>query len=482
MQTCSSDGKITVKADANKQIQLASKMNAGLALYRLAPTFLPEQDTFNSNGTYMQSPFVENAINDLDLPLIRNYHLCCELNGLYDSIDKMAIFVNKEGIPQEDVILELEPSDYTYISNKTFLTAQQWADAVSYSMSKGYGFKRWEISNEPQYEWGTGLDWAINYSIHVNQTYTAIKAVQPDAIVGAQVNRLSGWSTQLLYLANGHYDFIAGHFYAFARNTSTFENAVLTENYRTINNTINIGSQIKRYNPNKPSIYQMDTEWRLMYGDGAFDIQNGNIWDVLHDSVRMTYYIRDGYMRGATAWILKGGLPDSIVPTGHDWSSKNTSLQGRLLEGGYSYNYWMYYYMIHNTGNIVLNSSLSTGPCLTGTVGRNVDDTSSPATETFTGPQVPSMVTMSDDASKLYITMTNGNWTAGFPFEIDISNYGFTSMSGVYISGDGNKLDGDWFCATRATCTNNLQLSANANKSIITGTIPAHSVAFITLQ
>ena len=479
METCSSGDKVIIQADGSKKIHLTSKMDAGVAMYRLYPNTVADR-IFDTSGAYVQTAVTEASIRNLNLPLTRIYHLAYEPWGINSTIDKLAIFADKEGISQENIVLELERSDYSYTNNKTFLTAQQWADAVRYSMSKGYKFRIWEVSNEPQYTWGTGLEWASNYSNHVIAVYDAIKAVQPNAIVGAQVNRLSSWSTQLLSGAKGHYDFIAGHFYAFASNTSKFEDEVLIENYRTINNVVKIGTQIRTYNPSNPNIYQMDTEWRLYYGGGAFEAQNGNIWATVHAAVRLIYYMRDGYMHGANYWVMNGGFPDAVVPTGYDWSSQNTSLQGRLLEGGYSLNYWLFYYMIHNTGEIVLDSSATTGPCYTGTVKRNVDDGSA-LPETFTGPQVPVMVTMSSDSKNMYITMANGNWSSSHPFEIDISNYNFNTMSGISIVGDG-RLDGDWFCSTLSTCTNNLQLFSNANKNIITGVIPAHSVAFVTLQ
>ena len=473
-QICSSDGKITVRADANKQMYLASRLNTGIAMFRLAWT--DSVNPFNSNNQYIAPIFIENAIKNLSIPLTRDYHLVGEPGGVNAALDMMAIFANKEGIPQDQVILELELAYDT--GSRTMMTPAQWAAAVNYSINKGYKFKIWEVSNEPQYAWGTGLEYPSNYSRHVMDVYDAIKAVQPDAIVGAEVNRVSWYSDQLLSGAKGHYDFIAGHFYAFVNSdTQRFEDAVLTENYRTINYVAQTNAKISTNNPANNNIYQMDTEWRIMVegtdGDGEHNIRNGNMWGVLHAGVRMIYYMRDGYMHGATYWNIRGSTSQNIVPSGYDSSST-------FLDGKYSLNYWLFYYMTHNTGDIVLNSSSTSTPCLTGTVGGNVD-TGSSTSETYTGPQAPVMVTMSNDSRSIFVTIVNGNWTNSFPLEINITNYNVNSVSASIISGDGN-LNGTWLCANKATCVGNLPLTIDMNRKTITGTMPAHSIAFVTIQ
>ena len=84
-----------------------------------------------------------------------------------------------------------------------------------------------------------------------------------------------------------------------------------------------IGALLRAYNPNR-DVYQYDTEWGMICStpDGKeadYENRNANIIGTMHRAVRLIYYAREGFLRGAmtTWWWADRGLVDAKFPPGN---------------------------------------------------------------------------------------------------------------------------------------------------------------------
>ena len=191
--------------DTEKRIGPAVAKAGGISFHRVAGwTGQP----YNKQGDYTLDPAIEQAILDLRLPMTRFYAVGDEPFGTEASIDKAVELLGKVGIPQQSTVLELETQGAT-----TSIPAADWGNAVRYSVGRGYGFRYWEVSNEPYI---TRADSAFQtpdeYAAHVREVSQAVRAEQPTAQVGIAINRGSSpWGNYILRAAAGAYGFVVAH-------------------------------------------------------------------------------------------------------------------------------------------------------------------------------------------------------------------------------------------------------------------------------
>jgi hypothetical protein len=417
---------------------------------------------------------LETDLKNLGLPSSRVYNVYNDAGGVYNGLDMLANVCNKNNISQDKMIICLET--WQASSTTDVLDPTVYASAVRYCKSKGYTFKYWEISNEPQYAWGSGIDDPVTYAKHVRACYDSIKSVDPNAMVGNQICRKSYYSDQVLSNLNGKSDFIAGHWYGGLCNMDNYgtEDIILGDNYKTLDfisyENKNILSKTGK------AIPQIDSEWRLLADatvngvsyTGEWNPRVGNIVGTLYQATRLIYTMRDNYTYGANCWHIMGAQPGCLIPAGYNASGS--------LDGKTTYMYWLYYYMTHNTGDNVIEFS-GKAPSYTSTVANNVDD-GSQGNLTYTGPLTPLMVTKSSDGTKLYITIVNGSTTKTVPFAATINSFSITGASAVRIS--STNINDNWYANNNSGFVSNPTITTNGSK--VSCSLPPLSFTIITLS
>jgi hypothetical protein len=471
-----SGSSTAVTIDANNVISRACKDNLGVANFKLTGSNNSNSFWYNMSGTtYNWTTQLEKQLIDLDIPLFRNYSIYNEAGGVNNGLDMLANMCVRNKIPQDKIIVCLE--DIKGSTTTSVLAPSVYINAINYSKTKGYKFKYWETSNEPQYAQGSGLETPTNYAQHVKDIYDAIKSVDFNAIVGCQICRKSWYSDQVLSNIAGKADFIAGHWYGGMTNMDNFSTTemILADNFKYLDyiayENLNIKSKTGKVIP------QIDTEWRLLanatvngtFYDGETNPRVGNIVGTLYQAVRLIYTIRDNYTFGACTWHSMGTQPGVLVPAGWNQSSNSN------LDGQTTYLYWLYYYMTHNTGENVVNF-LGSAPSFTGNAIHNIDDGSN-GNISYTGPLTPLMVTKSTDGTKLYITVVNGSSSTSVPFSATISNFNIKSQSTVRIS--DTDINQNWYQNDNSRFVSNPSISKEGNK--ISCSLPPLSCTFITI-
>jgi len=299
--------ELAVRVDAGRVLRPVEPRIGGVSFHRVVGwTGQP----YRSDGTYTLAPGIEQSIRDLHLPMTRFYGVGHEAFGVEESLDKVAELCRKAHIPLGNVVLELEEQS----ANRS-LPPETWAAAARHSLAKGYGFRYWEVANEPySSSWGADMGRAFptpeTYAQHVIEVAAAVHAVQPDARVGIAISSGLRWCHRVLAQAAGSYDFVVAHYYAgFGNNTSrTFEAITLTENYAALDRLRRNDALIRAYNPNR-QVEQLDTEWGL-HGSGPNGeradnvVSNANSWGMIHRAVRLIYYAREGLLAGASSWQM----------------------------------------------------------------------------------------------------------------------------------------------------------------------------------
>ncbi|MEI6422143.1 MAG: hypothetical protein WCP55_07980, partial [Lentisphaerota bacterium] len=251
-------GSLDFNVDADSPTGRATLAAGGISFHRLAGfTGQP----YNLKGEYTLAPEMESSIRDLRLPMTRIYGVGDEPFGIEGGIDRAAELCRRTGIPEETTVLELETQGAS-----TMIAPEDWARAVHYSVQKGYKFRYWEVANEPYYK-GTdacAFPTSDDYIKHVKEVSTAIRKVQPSALIGMSFREDStAWGNYLLAHAAGYYDFTAAHWYGLMGSKigqRKFESAVLTDNYKVLNDTLKLNELMRVYNPGR-DVFQYDTEW-----------------------------------------------------------------------------------------------------------------------------------------------------------------------------------------------------------------------------
>ena len=453
--------RLEFSVDARKILRPATKDAAGISFHRLTGwTGVP----FDRKGQYVLAPELEQAIKNLRLPMTRFYGVGDEPFGTQAAIDKVADLCGRLGIPRDHTVLELETQG---ASRK--LTPQQWAAAVQHSEDKGYGFRYWEVANEPYAairSAALAYPNAEDYARQVRAVSAAVRKVDPNSQVGIAVDVSSlMWCNYALRQAAGAYDFVVGHFYSVGDGSSgkePFEQTVLGLNYRTLDHILRLNALIRHYNPGR-QVYQLDTEWG-MYASGPRgesperNIRNSNVVGTLHRAVRLVYYTREDILRGASSWEMFRSLDQP----GFGILSPEAPDKRFLL-------YWLYYYFNRHVGDSALEMD-GTCPYYT------PRDKAAAAVDG--GPLTPALVTLSKDAKTMYLVAVNGSWDKSIPCRMTIANFPPKAARGVALSQED--MDSKPLLDKKQDAISDLAVTVAGQE--IRCTLPPHSAVFLMVD
>lgn len=371
----------------------ATRMAGGISFHRVAGwTGQP----YDKSGAYTLDPRVEAAIRELRLPMTRFYGVGDEPFEVEAAIDKVAELCGKVGIDPANVVLELETQ-----SAERLLPPELWARAARHVLAKGYGFRYWEVANEPYSSlWGHGGAFPTpqDYVDHVVEVARAIRAVQPDAQIGVGVTNGVKWGDFVLARAAGSYDFVAHHYYIFLPEIERrkFEVVALTANYELLARVLTDNAYLAACNPGR-EVYQLDTEWGLHCsgpnGERAdYQPRNADTWGMMHRAVRLIYYAREGLLRGAGSWQMLS----AVRAPGFGILSQQAPDTPFLI-------YWLYHQFNRHVGELVAGLD-GAAPWYTPAEG---DDRVAQPGENG-GPLTPVLATF-DPGGPLYLVVANGS-------------------------------------------------------------------------
>lgn len=452
--------------DAARHERRATRMAAGVSFHRLVGfTGQP----YDKTGRYTLDPQLEKAIREMRLPMTRLYGVGDEPFGLEGAIDRVADLCTKIGVPQEGVVLELEDE----LADRA-QSPETWARAVRYCRSKHFRFRYWEVSNEP-YSSLWHLSWAPTgqafptpdaYIAHLKAVAEAIHREQPEAQVGANVSISSlPWGNRVLREAAGSYDFVVPHYYSSA-NVAEFglEDLALTANYQILDLTLRVNALIRAYNPHR-NVYQFDTEWGMISGgpagQDADDVpRNANVIGLVHRAVRLIYYTREGMLHGASAWQMLS----NVQSPGFGILSPQAPDKRFLL-------YWLSYYFNRHVGEWVLPIS---GAAPFQTEAGQLHD-GLPAVPA--GPLTPVLATRSADGRTVYLVIANGSASREIPLRARLRGLAAGKVEAVVISQPS--LDSSPLLERKEDAVG--VLDVHLAGGLLTATLPAHSVSFITI-
>jgi len=468
--------QLEVEADVSNCAQRALKAACGISFHRLVGfTGYP----FDAGGQYLLPAELEEAIRQLRLPMSRVYGVGHEPPRadqpawpIETAIDRLAQLCDRIGLSRDMMVVELEEQ-----SANRKLDAEIWARAVQYSRSKGYGFRFWEVANEPYSQtfgsgqsMGRAFPTSDDYIDHVKSVATAIRRIDPEAQVGIAIAIARPlWGNYVLKNAAGYYDFVVAHYYGFENAyRNSFEELVLGQNYRVLEQIQRTQSLIEAYNAGR-RVYQLDTEWG-MHSSGPngeradYANRNANIIGVCHRAVRMIYYVREQPLAGASAWQMLGhsrGLGFTILAT--DQPNSRTML------------YWLYYQFNRHIGEKLIDFE-GTAPFY---ATRGIR--SETATE---GPVTPVLLTTDAEQRLVFCVAVNGSWTKDVPCRLVLKNFQGRLASATLLSDDD--LDGSPLLVTKdrfvRTFLADVRVNALEKSTLVTGTLPAHSVVLVTLE
>jgi hypothetical protein len=449
--------------DAQRVQGPATNAVGGISFHRLSDT--DRIHPYNTRGEYVLSPEMERAITELHLPMTRLYEVGAEPYPVEAAIDKAAFLCDRVGISQEAVPLELEEA----AAWEAPLSPEVWARAVAYSERKGYGFRLWEVGNEV-YLRRSEVAFATpdDYARHVREVSRAIHAVSSKAKIGLSIDRWgTTWGTNMLGKAAGSYDFVAGHYYVGVDHVAQRrpEAAVLTGNFRIMDRALQIGALMKAYNPGR-DVYQYDTEWGMSAAYPIADYpdyvdRNANMLGTLHRAVRLIYYAREGFLRGASSWcLLSESKAQGFGVLAPDAPDKRFML------------YWLYYYFNRYLGVKVL--------AINGTAPYFVPSGDDPYAEPgeHPGPLTPAVVTLSQDGRTIYAMIANASWEKSFPCEMTIKHFRPRSATGVLLSNPD--LDRKPMLESKEELMS--EFTARAHVGGVDFVLPAHSVLFLKIE
>jgi len=453
---------LDITVDAGKPLRRATQDVGGISFHRVCGwTGQP----YDRKGDYTLAPELEQAIRDLHLPMTRFYAIGDEPFPVEESIDRAAEVCRRVGVPLDHVVLEFETQGAT-----SKLPPELWARGVRHSVSKGYGFRYWEIANEPYLmPEGTAFPTPQSYIDHFIEVSRAIRAVQPSAQIGLAIDPESQtWGNAVLKQCAGHYDFVVGHYYSGIDRLQerALEVAVLAANYQKLDLILRTNALIRAYNPGR-DVYQYDTEWGMIssgpHGEAAdaFD-RNANIVGTLHRAVRLIYYAREDILRGASGWeMLSRSEAQGFGILSPDAPDKRFML------------YWLYYYFNRHLGEWALDMD-GVAPYYTPSAADGLSDRPTD----YAGPMTPALVTLSKDRKSLYLVVANGSWNRAAPCTVNVRTFDPVRAAGILLINDD--LDGKPLLQRKEDAIAELPVTLAGPR--VTCTIPAHSVVFLTLK
>lgn len=465
--------RLEVTADVSSSQTPALATACGVSFHRLVGyTGFP----FGPSGEYNLPKPLEDAIRELNLPLTRFYGVGHEPPRddlppwpVEVALDRLAQFCGRIGVAKQNVVIELEEQ-----SANRKLEPAIWAQAARYSNLRGYGFRYWEVSNEPYSQTfgspqpkGDAFRTPDDYVSHVKNVAEAIRRVDPHAHIGVAIAvSRPPWGNYVLKNAAGSYDFVVAHYYGFEQAyKSSFEDLVLRQNYRILNQIAQYQALIEAYNPGR-TVYQLDTEWGMHSGGpngerADYANRNGNIIGVVHRAVRMIYYVREQPLAGASSWQMLGnsrglGFPLLVA----DRPEARTML------------YWLYYYFIRHVGAYLLDFH-----------GAAPFYPREGTTEPHSGPVTPVLLTTDRERRTVFCIIANGSWTESIPCQMQFKNFQGKLASAVFLSDDD--LDGNPLLTSKDRFVRPLSVAASqdraAKNTLLRATIPPHSVVFVSL-
>ncbi len=459
--------RFEVTLDAQKIARPVVRDLAGISFHRVAGwTGVP----YNRRGEYVLAPGLEEAVRDLHLPMTRFYAVGHEPFAVEASIDKAAAFCRRIGVPLDHVVLELEDQ-----SANLKLEAEDWARAAKHSVSKGYGFRHWEVGNEVYSQtfsanspMGRAFSTPDDYVAHVKAVSAAVKAVQPRPQIGLSIalGNLK-WGSYVLKQTAGAYDFVCPHLYAVWQvQGRKFETVSLTENFKVLERAERFKALVQAYNPGR-DVYVYDTEWGMHssgpQGERADEVyRNGNLWGTMHRAVRMIYYIREGTLRGASSWEMFC----SKRSPGFGILSKEAP-DGRFMI------YWLYYYFNRHLGESVLELE-GTAPFYAPAAG---EDRFFKAGE-LPGPLTPTLATLGADRKTLYLIIANASWEKVVPCRVALRNFAAKSAGAIVLS--QRDPEGHPLVDRKEEAISELPVALKGNDASLS--VPARSVAFVKLE
>jgi len=456
---------LNVSVATRQRVRPANRLVGGVAMLSLGRwTGYPYAKT----GEYVLTPRMEAELRELKLPLTRFYGVVeqepCATPE--EAMDKIAFFLDRARIPQQTTMIELED----YFANTT-LSPETWARTVRHCLAQGYRFRHWEVGNEVYMggAWGSTKSGQAfvtpdDYVRHVQAVSAAIRAVQPDALLGLSIApEHAKWGNYVLAAARGSYDFVCPHWYG-GGNLDQFEEIVLGENMAKLNAARRLSALLRAYNPDR-EVFQYDSEWGLhaMPADGRaadYEPRNANIVGTLYRAVRLLYYAREDVVRGATSWKSYSGTGEpGFGVLFHDAPERRSML------------FWLYYHFNRNVRDWVLALE-GTAPFFTPTRMKTGHE-AMPAV-----PATPLMVTASEDGRELSIMAVNASWTNATAAALALRDFEVHQASGVVLShGDRNahpllEREEDFVSPLAVTTAG----------GTLRFTLPPHSVVFLNVQ
>ena len=423
---------------------------AGISFHRICGR---GRGPYDMDGRYQLEDALRNSIAELRLPMTRFYGVGDEPVGLEGALDRIAALLKSVGIPAVQTVLELEPQ----AANVAYEPAV-WARAATYAARKGYGFRHWEVANEPFTRKATAFRGPDEYATHVKAVAAAVRAAQPDARLGIAVNASNpSWCHGVLRDAAGAYDFVVAHHYAGAAGEPTVEQLVLASNYAALRNVAALNELIRRCNPGR-EVRQRDTEWGLALGGSAtLTNRSANLCGALHRAVRLIYYAREGLVEGASSWEMFARVKEAtyMVLT-RDAPAQRTPI------------YWVYYYFTRHVGAQLLPVG-GTSPWYA---------PAAPADAANAGPLCPALATLSADGATLYLVLVNGAAAQAFPATVRLDGFAARTAAGVQLT--SADLDGPPLLKRTEDLVAPLAVTLAAGE--LRFQLPAHAVVFVAIQ
>jgi hypothetical protein len=428
------------------------------------------------------------------------------------ALDKIHLLASRLNIPEENIVILVQL--YTLPSNRNviFPTKDFWRELVSYSKSKGYGFKHWEIGNEvyfPLEEERTNFikngffdkndipGSVARFAPYFKEVSRTIKSVQPQAKIGISIKgderstQQGSWGRAILQETAGFYDFIVGHYYNGGCNKvadNAFEQFVLSQNYAFLQIALEDLQYARQLTANRNrQIYHYDTEWgshgsRYPWnpqlgtcGTAHDEVRNANLYGTLQRAVRLIYYLREDIMEGAANWYMFTEDPEP---------PQNGVAWGILTPRDPQYRsmvYWLYYYFNNFLGDWILD----------------IEGTAPFKKEVYThegswgplkieGPYTPVLASLSNDGRQIYLIIVNGSENNQNQFRINFVDFPINQVESVLLN--DYRLSRDlysWknnhpFSRNSADFIKRYSLlSLSSDKKVLNGKLPPHSILFI---
>jgi len=444
--------KLAFALDPAKRIGPAVRKACGVSFHRVAGY---GRHPYDRSGKYVLEPALERAVREMRLPMSRLYAVGDEPFGLTASLDRVAEMCRRMGVPPREMVIELETQ-----SASSKLPPATWARAAAYAKDKGYGFRHWEVANEPYTRKATAFGSPADYVAHFNAVAAAVRKVDADAQIGLPIHADSRpWSHGPLQGAAGRYDFVVGHYYCGADAYKLpLADVVLTANYRVLKRIARVNALIAAYNPRR-GVYQLDTEWGLACsgpdGRGAeYARRNANIVGTLHRAVRLIYYVREGPLRGASSWEMFSRLKRP----GFGVLSRDAPEAGLCI-------YWLYYHLNRHVGQWALATE--------GTAPYHV-----PAEKGLAGPLTPVLATLSADGRAVYLVIANGSAKRDVPCDVTVKGFGGVRGEAVALS----QADLDALPLVRPGDGTLSRPAVQARQGGASFRVPAKTIVFVTLR